>query len=207
MSSPTKTRLPAAARRASIVDTAIELFSRRGFRATTTRELAAACGVSEPVLYQHFETKRALYDAILESQAVHDDGGILECQLSAATQEGDSAKFFGMLGAALLEWYTNDPRHARLLMFAALEGHELSELFFQRKVVCFYDLIITHVRRQVEAGRFRPIDPLLAARIFSGTIAHQGIVFAIYCPGFLPAPKEEIVRNAVAIFLKGISTE
>lgn len=207
MSAPAKTRLPAAERRASIVDAAVELFSKRGFRATTTRELAAACGVSEPVLYQHFETKRALYDAILESQAANDDGGIVVSQLAAATVAGDNEKFFGTLGAALLDWYTNDPRYARLLMFAALEAHELSELFFQRKVVAFYDLIINHVRKQIGAGRFRPIDPLLAARIFSGTIAHQGIVYAIYCPGFLPAPKEEIVQNAVAIFLKGITNE
>lgn len=207
MSAPTKTRLPAAERRASIVDTAIDLFSRRGFNATTTRELAAACGVSEPVLYQHFETKRALYDAILESQAMDDDAGSLANELAEATAKGDNYRFFTLLGTALLDWYTTDPRYARLLMFAALERHELSELFFQHKVQGFYGLITSHVQRQIEAGRFRQIDPLLAARIFSGTIAHQGIVYAIHCPGFLPAPKEEIVQNAVAIFLKGISQE
>lgn len=207
MSAPAKTRLPAAERRASIVDTAVDLFSRRGFRATTTRELAAACGVSEPVLYQHFETKRALYDAILESQAVNEDGGCLVGELAQATDAGDNMKFFKLLGTALLDWYTTDPRYARLLMFAALEQHELSDLFFQHKVQAFYDLITGHILKQIETGRFRSIDPLLAARIFSGTIAHQGIVYAIYCPGFLPAPKEEIVQNAVAIFLKGITNE
>ncbi len=159
------------------------------------------------MLYQHFETKRALYDAILESQAVNEDGGCLVGELAQATDAGDNMKFFKLLGTALLDWYTTDPRYARLLMFAALEQHELSDLFFQHKVQAFYDLITGHILKQIETGRFRSIDPLLAARIFSGTIAHQGIVYAIYCPGFLPAPKEEIVQNAVAIFLKGITNE
>jgi AcrR family transcriptional regulator len=210
MTSPAsnRTRLSASERRASIVDAAMNLFSKNGFRATTTRELAAACGVSEPVLYQHFATKRALYDAIVETHAQQDQG---ECQfretLAGASAAGNNQEFFNILGTALLDWYTADPRFSRLLMFSALEGHELADLFYRAKVVAFYDLITAHIQRQIETGRFKRVDPLLAARIFAGTISHQGIVFAIYCPGHLPAPKAEIVQNAVAIFLKGISQE
>ena len=63
-------RLSSQARRAAILDAAVRLFSEKGFRGVTTRELAAAVGVSEPVLYQHFETKRDLYHAIIEERAV-----------------------------------------------------------------------------------------------------------------------------------------
>ena len=55
-----KPRLTSEERRASIVEAACKLFADKGFRGTTTRELAAAVGVSEPILYEHFKTTRDL---------------------------------------------------------------------------------------------------------------------------------------------------
>ena len=62
-------RLSSQERRAGIISAAIRLFSEKGFRGATTRELASIVGVSEPVLYQHFSTKRDIYSAILEELA------------------------------------------------------------------------------------------------------------------------------------------
>ena len=59
-------RMTSDDRRAAIMETAIKLFSERGFRGTTTRALADALGVSEPVLYEHFKSKRELFEAIIE---------------------------------------------------------------------------------------------------------------------------------------------
>jgi AcrR family transcriptional regulator len=204
MSGPAKPRLPAAERRASIVDTAVDLFARRGFLGTTTRELAAACGISEPVLYQHFDTKRALYDAILESKSSPDGVQAFFAAVEAIEGSGDNRAYFTYLGNCLLNWYIQDPRYARLLMYSALESHELSDLFYQRTVAVFYDIVTHHIQRQIDQGRFHPTDPLLAARLFAGMIAHQGVIFAIYHPGHLPASRDQIVQAAVDIFLKGI---
>src|SRR5690242_18167586 len=62
-------RMKGGERRAAIVTEAIRLFAEKGFRGTTTRELASAVGVTEPVLYQHFKTKRDLYTAIIETKS------------------------------------------------------------------------------------------------------------------------------------------
>jgi AcrR family transcriptional regulator len=64
-SSPPTPRLPAPLRRASLLAAALRLFARRGYAATTTRDLAAAAGVTEPVLYRHFPSKAALFAALL----------------------------------------------------------------------------------------------------------------------------------------------
>src|SRR6185312_5782314 len=48
-------------RKLAIVKAALPLFARKGFVETTTRELARAAGVSEPLLYKHFPSKEALY--------------------------------------------------------------------------------------------------------------------------------------------------
>ncbi|MBP2229401.1 AcrR family transcriptional regulator [Azospirillum agricola] len=57
-------RLDSAARRRSILDAALPLFARKGFAATTTKEIAQAAGVSEALIFKHFPTKTSLYEAI-----------------------------------------------------------------------------------------------------------------------------------------------
>lgn len=59
-------RLPAAERRLALVETAIRVFSDGSYRGTTTAEIARAAGVSEPILYRHFASKRDLYLAALD---------------------------------------------------------------------------------------------------------------------------------------------
>ncbi len=59
-------RLPAAERRQELIETAIRLFSEGSYRGTTTAEIARAAGVSEPILYRHFASKRDLYLAALD---------------------------------------------------------------------------------------------------------------------------------------------
>ena len=54
-------RLDSEERRKAIIDAALPLFARKGFAATTTKDLARAAGVSEPLLYRHFPSKEALY--------------------------------------------------------------------------------------------------------------------------------------------------
>jgi AcrR family transcriptional regulator len=64
--SATATRMAAAERRQHLVETAIRLFTDGSYRGTTTAEIARAAGVSEPILYRHFASKRELYLAGLE---------------------------------------------------------------------------------------------------------------------------------------------
>ena len=59
-------RMAAADRRRHLVETAIRLFTEGSYRGTTTAEIARAAGVSEPILYRHFASKRDLYLAALE---------------------------------------------------------------------------------------------------------------------------------------------
>jgi AcrR family transcriptional regulator len=197
-------RLSGPERRSAIVDSAVDLFSERGFRGTTTRELAAAVGVSEPVLYQHFATKQALYDAILETKAGEAAPGTEE-ELTTLSRAGDNRALFTRLAELLLDFYVRDPRYSRLLMFSALERHELSRLFYERHVACFYEFLTGHIKLQMEAGVFRPMDPLLAARAFAGMVAHQGLIFSVLHPGNLPAPQPVIIQTLVDLFLGGIT--
>jgi AcrR family transcriptional regulator len=62
-------RLTAEQRRQQLFAVAIELFAQRGYRATTMDDIAEAAGVTKPLLYQHFSSKRALYLELVDSVA------------------------------------------------------------------------------------------------------------------------------------------
>lgn len=62
-------RLPADQRRQQLLDVARDRFAAQGYHATSMDEIAEAAGVTKPVLYQHFPSKRALYIQLLEATA------------------------------------------------------------------------------------------------------------------------------------------
>src|SRR5687767_3413539 len=62
-------RVSSRVRRSQIVGVARTAFAAKGFRGTTTKEIAAAAGVTEALVFQHFATKQELYDSILEAKA------------------------------------------------------------------------------------------------------------------------------------------
>jgi AcrR family transcriptional regulator len=59
-------RLTATARREQLLDVALEVFARNGYHDTSMNDIADAAGVTKPVLYQHFDSKRELYQALLD---------------------------------------------------------------------------------------------------------------------------------------------
>lgn len=63
---PMSSRLPAAERREQLLEVALQVFAARGFHQTSMNDVAEAAGVTKPVLYQHFTSKRALYLELLE---------------------------------------------------------------------------------------------------------------------------------------------
>ncbi|MDP9073294.1 MAG: TetR/AcrR family transcriptional regulator [Actinomycetota bacterium] len=63
---PASSRLPAPRRRRQLLDVAVSVFADKGFHATSMDEVAEAAGVTKPVLYQHFSSKRQLYLELLE---------------------------------------------------------------------------------------------------------------------------------------------
>ncbi len=74
------TRLPAPRRRRQLLDVALRVFAEQGYHPTSMNDIAEAAGVTKPVLYQHFRSKRALYLELLE-----DVGGRLRDTIGKAT--------------------------------------------------------------------------------------------------------------------------
>jgi AcrR family transcriptional regulator len=189
-------------RRAAIVDAAIHLFAEKGFRGATTRELASALGVTEPVLYQHFETKNDLYSAIIETKSKQ--GQQQGAELLSLQESGDDRAFFRFLGNLLLERYEEDPDFMRLLLFSALERHELADRFFERQIQGFFTVVAGYIQRRIDAGAFRPMDPQTAARGFTGMLTYHGLVRLLFGNRIEQRNRAEVVDQMVESFLHGV---
>ena len=91
----------------------------------------------------------------------------------------------------------------RLLLFSALEGHQLSDMFVSSMAT--RHPIANYIERRIGEGAFRQLDPQLAARalmgMFAGFIMWQEI-FGL--KNKQPRDREEVVRSFVSIFLSGV---
>lgn len=189
-------------RHASLISAAASLFATNGFKGTTTKEVAKAAGVSEALLFKHFPTKRALYAAILAEKAQY--SGLREA-VEAAANKQDDAQLFSLLASYRIRKGT-DPTMFRLLLFSALEGHEISEMFFQQQYRRFHDLLADYIRQRIKDGAFRPVDPLLAAQAFFGIIVHHRLLHDVFG---LPMHRsyQETVTEYVSLFLNGLMAQ
>jgi len=84
---PSTVRLPAAERRRQLLGVALEVFARKGYHDTSMNEVAEAAGVTKPVLYQHFDSKKALY-----GELVVELGAGLEQEILAAVARADGPR-------------------------------------------------------------------------------------------------------------------
>lgn len=197
-------RLNAPDRRKKLQAAALELFSQQGFRGTTTRAIARQAGVSEALLFRHFPTKEDLYWSVLEELCVARGS---RARLDTILRNGtDDAAIFSTLAEDILTRNFSDSRLYRLLLFSALESHQLSARFFRTYVSEYYEAVAEHIRQRIRAGRFRKMDPLLAARLFIGMALHYFLVQELF--GGSQVQKfdlKEVCRTVTDIWLAGMT--
>ncbi|MDF0668581.1 MAG: TetR/AcrR family transcriptional regulator [Nitrospira sp.] len=182
-----------------MISAATSLFAANGFTGTTTKQIAKAAGVSEALLFKHFLTKRALCTVILAEKAQYSE---LREAVEAATDKRDDERLFTLLASYRMKKGA-DPTMLRLLLFSALEGHELSTMFFQQQYRVFHDLLAGYIRRRIEEGAFRPVDPMLAAKAFFGIILHHRLLHDIFGLPMRLSHESSVVEY-VSLFLGGL---
>jgi AcrR family transcriptional regulator len=171
-------RLPAPDRRRQIMAVAMKLFAQRGFRGTTTRQIAERAGVNEAIVFRHFPRKEDLYWAILDCKCRSAGWRRqLEADLRAST---DDDKAFAAIAEGILRRNTEDTTLSRLLLFSALNHHRLSHRFFRTHVASYYEALAAHIRERIRAGELRRVDPLLAARGFIGMVVYHFLIQELF---------------------------
>jgi AcrR family transcriptional regulator len=138
-------RLSATARREQLLDVALEVFAHTGYHDTSMNDVAEAAGVTKPVLYQHFESKRELFQALLDAVGARMLNAIREG--TAEATDGRSRTELGF--RSYFRWVAAD-HDAFMLLYG---GASRRDQEFSRAV------------RRVTNGMVQAIAPLIAADI------------------------------------------
>jgi AcrR family transcriptional regulator len=149
------TRLPAGERREQILDMAMQVFAKLGYHGASMNEIAEAAGVTKPVLYQHFDSKQALYLALLDEVGRRMINAIQKATAGAANGKAQTELGF----QAYFRWVADD-HDAFLLLFATQANR---------------DAVATAAIRKITDEAAAAIAPMIAVDIeveYQRTLAH-----------------------------------
>jgi AcrR family transcriptional regulator len=158
-------RLPAEQRKAAVLDCACGIFSTGSYRGTTTAEIARRAGVTEPVLYRHFASKRDLYLAVLE-----ESWSRLRAMWNQAIADEPDPRFrVAAMGRAYFA--ATDPKVlcAELWIQALTEASDDTEIrrFLRKQMREVHDYVTDVIRQaQADGGIFEDRDASAEAWIF-----------------------------------------
>lgn len=202
----TVTRMAGDERRQQILRVAVRVFSEKGFRGTTTKEIAAAAGVSEAIIFRHFANKDELYSAILDHKACdrrfRNPFDELEEKIAA---KDDFGVFYTMAVNALAH-HTEDCDFLRLMLHSALEEHDLARMFFENFITEVYDFLGAYIIERQKEGAFREVNPRIVVRAFIGMFVHHSLNNILWDKEqkLLKISNEEAAHEFATILLQGI---
>jgi len=160
----TRARLPAAERRAALLETALRVFAAGSYRGVTTAEIAREAGVTEPILYRHFSCKRDLYLACLDEAWQQ-----IRVVWERIVDSQPPAEWFQLMARSLLECRQADVPLASLWIQTLAEAGEDAEIraHLRRHLRSVHDFLAGTIGRAQSAGAVLPgRDPVAEAWVF-----------------------------------------
>ncbi|MCP3999228.1 MAG: TetR/AcrR family transcriptional regulator [bacterium] len=160
----------AAETRERILIEASRLLAVHGYRGTTTREIATAVGISQPSLFFHFATKRAIVEELYRFDIVP---AVRALEKLVAGDGTPAAKLYAMIKAEMTRVIDSPYDMRAQISFEALNEPDLAP--FRDLLTRFDDLTRLLIRSGQESGVFLQGDPWLAQQMVSGFLARSNL--------------------------------
>lgn len=167
--------------------------------AVSIRAIADAVGVTPPSIYLHFPDKESLIFAVCERHFETFDSVIEE----AGTSTDDPVESMRRRGQAYVRFGLDNPEPYRILFMTRTEGERQRDALTGAGARAFQHLVDA-VQRCIDAGAFRPVDPLLAATAVWAAV-HGVTSLLISLPGFPWPDVETLVDHVCDIQNLGLS--
>jgi AcrR family transcriptional regulator len=161
-----------------IVEAAVQLFSRQGFAASSTHEIARLAGVSEVTVFRHFPRKRELFWAATESR-------LRRLRISKelrARLERDENPRTAIPGIVelLVETVQHQPEMLRLLYLSLFELENGAERILRKHLIPLFQPVREYLARCAAKGLIRDLEPGVAALGLAASVAaHQGLYLVL----------------------------
>jgi AcrR family transcriptional regulator len=199
-------RLTHDARCNHVIEAAVRLFAQKGFQGTKTKEIAEAAGVNEALIFRDFQTKEKLYCAILQyaSRRITPQEWIEA--LTPHAERRDDEALFADLARQLFESFGRDPTLFRLMLYCALEQHELAREFRKRQIEPVERFIEEYMRTRQKEGAFPKADAHALAGSFLNMCLHYVLRQALFGQAEDAAERDRTQphRMYARIFLDGV---
>lgn len=159
-----------------IVDAALAVFGEHGLAASRLDDIAKRAGLSKGTIYLYFPNKEELFREVVRQTVV---AQIEEAERDFGASKGSATE---ALTAVMRGYWTfvRSPAFAPLFRLIHAEIHNFPDLaqFYEQEVVGRKQrLFAAVIRRGVESGEFRDVDPMLAARMLSAPM----VMHALWC--------------------------
>jgi AcrR family transcriptional regulator len=192
-------------RRQQIIEAALKVFSTKGFHKATNKDIAeAAGGISPGLIYWYFKDKEDLFVSIIRERATV----FALADHPERIMELPPREALALIGRTYLSIFRVPGNVAifRILMGEAIRFPQIGEMFFKVAGRRFLGFIGQYLQHQVELGRLRPHDTMIASRSFLGMFIVNVIAREVLRqPEAIATPDEKIVETNVDIFLGGLA--
>ncbi len=194
-------RLKASERRATILAVAKVLFADKGYHGVSVDEIARRLGVSPAILYRHFSSKDALYEAVLNDIACKRESYVE----AVVESDGSFGDVLRRITRIFIDSVAADPDYLRMEMQSALEGSDATRQFFENRWRPFTDFIEFSLKELAQEGRAVPVNGRIASLMFQGMIRE-----ALYAKCVLGSPRyrdiglQALADHLIDLFLQAV---
>jgi TetR/AcrR family transcriptional regulator len=199
----TRKRFSSEERRNQLLRVAVGLFSQRGFEGTTTKSIAAAAGVSEGIIFQHFATKEELYSNILDYKAAEAGVKEWEEQLRGCAERLDDESLIMSMVERILQANRCDPQIQRLMFQSALSGRPLPKVMIQR-ILPFHRLLCNYMAKRQKQGAFQKFDPAVVVHAIVSMPSYYTVTKSLFGVDALKLSEHEMAESFTRLILDGL---
>ncbi len=190
----------AETRRSQILMGAAQVFAKKGYHQATTKEIAKAAGVSEGTIYNYFQNKRDLLVAMIDAMGMQSVRRIID-----EHAPDDPRGFIMTMMRDRYQLAQKFGAHMLPIIAEMFTDAELRETVYNQLAMPLASSVEKYIQADIDAGRFRPVDPLIATRAFVGAIF---VNFALKLSGLDPRYEqispEAMFDQLISIFLDGL---
>jgi AcrR family transcriptional regulator len=179
---------------------AAQVFGEKGYHQATTKEIAKTAGVSEGTIYNYFANKRELLVAMVNAIGMQ---SVREIMVDESPDDPEA-----FLKAILKDRYELAKQFGKQmapLIAEMLTDAEMRNLIYNQIAMPIAGHVESFIQANIEAGQFRPVNPMIATRSFVGSIF---INFALKLSGvdkrYTDISEDELIDQLVSNFLNGL---
>ncbi|MGD8483631.1 MAG: TetR/AcrR family transcriptional regulator [Thioalkalispiraceae bacterium] len=194
-------------RPAEIIDAALQLFVERGYAATRLTDIARAAGISKGSLYRYFESKDALFKAMVKQVVIPE---LEKAEMTANAYQGDISS---LIRHMVVDWWETMGESRicgipKLIIAEASNFPELAEFYVNEVIKRVRKLVAGIIERGIRTGEFRAdISAEYAARLLISPIVFAAIWNHSLAPFDEPYDVRTYLRNQTDIFIRGLQVE